>query len=229
LIPVARVRWQTSHRIIPTRFPATDLFASVAPASDWDDLEGLANLTNPRVKQSDQGYGLFPESDLPPERDRSLVMAPFMHVNPAGGRFSDGTFGVYYAAHSLETAVHETVHHRRLFAQHSRLPAMIFNMNVLEAAVNGRLHDLRDGRAPKGVLAADDYTASKALAVRLYAKEKSEGIVYPSVRHEGGVCIAVFRPKVLSQAKRTALLNYIWDGVDSITIARLDVMKTLKG
>ena len=43
------------------------------------------------------------------------VMAAFTHLNPGGSRFSDGSYGVYYAAHSLETAIAEVSHHRAIF------------------------------------------------------------------------------------------------------------------
>ncbi len=37
-----------------------------------------------------------------------MVMAPFTHLNPKGSRFSDGSYGVYYAAKRLSTAIAET-------------------------------------------------------------------------------------------------------------------------
>ena len=42
-------------------------------------------------------------------------MAAFTHLNPEGSRFSDGSWGVFYAAHSVATAVEETVYHRERF------------------------------------------------------------------------------------------------------------------
>ena len=42
-------------------------------------------------------------------------MAAFTHLNPDGSRFSDGRYGVFYAARSLDTAVAETMHHRANF------------------------------------------------------------------------------------------------------------------
>lgn len=46
------------------------------------------------------------------------VMAAFTHTSPScPSRFSDGSYGVYYAAKRLETAIEETKHHRaRLLA-----------------------------------------------------------------------------------------------------------------
>ena len=42
----------------------------------------------------------------------SWVMAPFVHCSPLRpGRFSDGTFGLYYAGDSTEVAIAETIHH----------------------------------------------------------------------------------------------------------------------
>ena len=54
----------------------------------------------------------------------------------------------------------------------------------------------------------DDYAAGQALAGRLRA-EGSSGIVYDSVRHTGGMCAAVFRPRCLSnpQAGTASLLR----------------------
>ena len=44
-------------------------------------------------------------------------------MNRKGSRFSDGTFGVYFAAAELETAIAETVHHFEIFARDSNDPA----------------------------------------------------------------------------------------------------------
>ena len=38
----------------------------------------------------------------------------------------------------------------------------------------------------------------------------SLGIVYPSVRHEGGTCIACFRPPLVSNVRRDATYRFIW-------------------
>jgi hypothetical protein len=40
------------------------------------------------------------------------------------------------------------------------------------------------------------------LARQLLA-EKSNGILYPSVRHKGGLCMACFRPALVYQPRRT--------------------------
>ena len=38
------------------------------------------------------------------------------------------------------------------------------------------------------------------------------GLVYRSVRHEGGECIAAFKPQAVSIPSAGAALAYVWDG-----------------
>jgi hypothetical protein len=239
LTATTHVRWAASYRIIPTRFPATPLFIDVAPQEDWDDLDALAELTSPRIARTQgsfgHGFGLYTAEELglnasgklDDEEQRELVIAAFTYVNPEGSRFSDGSYGVYYAAHKLETAIHETVHHRRKFWLQSRLPALRFPMKVLEARIDGVFHDIRSKVPDRQILDPDNYGASKAFALKLKAG-KSLGIVYPSVRHEGGECVAAFVPRVVSRCKRTQLLDYIWDGVGEVTVVKMDLVKVLK-
>ena len=42
--------------------------------------------------------------------------------------------------------------------------------------------------------------------------EGSNGIVYRSVRHEGGECVACFRPKLVLNVRVAAHYEYRWDG-----------------
>jgi hypothetical protein len=85
-------------------------------------------------------------------------------------------------------------------------------MRVLEADLDGRLHDLRGLRSSlPAVYDAADYTASQAFA-RALRSAGSSGIAYESVRHEGGQCVAVFRPRLLRRARQAEHLLYRWNG-----------------
>ena len=105
-ITEAAVDWAQAWRIIASRFPPIHLFERVSPnPAVWEALIELEELTNPRVRDQVGQISL-----VPPERrisgvNASWVMASFTHVNPKGSRFSDGTYGVYYAADSLQTAI----------------------------------------------------------------------------------------------------------------------------
>jgi hypothetical protein len=85
--------------------------------------------------------------------------------------------------------------------------------------VEARLHDLR-GRDPRhsAALDPDDDTASQALGVQL-RKVGSNGLVYPSVRREGGACVGLFYPDCAANPIQGRHLDYHWDG------ARVDLIR----
>ena len=52
-------------------------------------------------------------------------------------------YGVFYAAHDLETAIGETRYHRERFMQATQQDRMELDMRVYTLALNGTLHDIR--------------------------------------------------------------------------------------
>ena len=82
-------------------------------------------------------------------------------------------------------------------------------MRLYQVAIDSRLHDLRVGFEAEH--AADDYGASRALGARLRAAG-SAGVAYRSVRHAGGQCVGLFRPRGASACVHAAILLYAWDG-----------------
>src|SRR6185437_13919093 len=90
------------------------------------------------------------------------------------------------------TAIAETCYHRERFMRATRQPRCELDMRVLSVMVSARLHDLRGLRAAlPAVYHLESYAESQVLGGALRAGG-SNGIVYDSVRHEGGVCAARF-------------------------------------
>jgi hypothetical protein len=108
-------------------------------------------------------------------------MAAFTHLNPAGNRFSDGTYGVFYAARDLDTAIAETTYHRERFMRATGESRMELDMRVYLVDLVAALHDLRGRKAEYPlVYHSDNYAAGQHLAATL-RKEGSNGIAYDSV------------------------------------------------
>lgn len=228
LVPSSRVMWSQSQRVIATRLPSVHVFDNIAPRNDWDDLERLANLTSPRVQQSGTGWGMFKPEDCASGAGASLVMAPFAYLNPDGSRFTDGTYGAYYAARNLQTAIRETVYHTENFARDARMAAITFQKQVLVAQISGSFHDLRKSVPNQKILSATSYAASQLFARKVREDEKSKGIVYPSVRSAGGECIAVFLPRLISDCRRAQYLDYAWDGKQVSDVFERSLVEALK-
>ena len=207
---LSRVRWSKTYRIIPSRFPPIDAFERVIDPSRSVLLGDLEGLTNARLRQEWGDISL-----VPPERrvfgpGASWVMAPFAHFRGRPTRFSDGTYGVYYAGREIETAIAETVHHMGLFYAATSDAPHREDVRTLIGSIDARLHDLRTGTWRRE-LDPDDYGAAQALGRRL-RDAASPGIVYPSVRRAGGQAVAVFWPDVVGIPVQGPHFAYHWDG-----------------
>jgi RES domain-containing protein len=217
-IPVADVAWRPSYRIIPTRHPPVQLFERVADPAELEQVFLIESLTNSRLREQFDLTRLDPE-DRVSGPGTSFIMGALTHVpTDRGGRFSDPTFGAYYAARDLDTAVEETIHHGDRFRRESSEPPGRFDMRVLRSNLRAPLHDLRGtGRDWPEIYHPEDYGASQALARELRAA-RSWGVAYDSVRREGGECAAVFRPRALSPCKISEHLEYLWDGERTVEV-----------
>lgn len=210
--PSSAVHWKPCHRLIASRFPTVGLYDTIASPEDLEVVFAIEALTNPRVRQELGQVSLVPAADRVVGSGATLIMAAFAHLNPQGSRFSDGQWGVYYAADSLETAVAEVSHHRALFLARTAESPIDVDMRWVKADLRDTLHDLRGHRASKTPLYdPDHYGASQAFA-RTLRSAGSHGIVYDSVRRSAGKCVAVFRPKSLSKAHSAGHIALRWDG-----------------
>ena len=215
---VARIAWQPSWRIIPSRFPPVQLFERVTEPQDLEAVFELDALTNPRLRNEAGNIQLVPAEDRISGPGSSVIMAAFTHLNPDGSRFSDGAYGVFYAANDFNTAVAETRHHRERFMRATAQRRMELDMRVYLVDIVGELHDLRGQRAGLPlVYHTDNYAAGQHLG-RMLRKAGSNGIAYDSVRRAGGECAAVFRPPVLSNVRQERHLCYVWDGRQIATV-----------
>jgi hypothetical protein len=210
-IAVSPVHWRPCFRVIPSRFPPINLFERVADPGDLDAVLYVESLTNDRLRAEVGDLSLVLREDWISGPGTGSIMAAFTHLNPGGSRFTDGTFGAYYAAADLATAVAETTYHRARFMAATREPPMELSMRVLRADLDGALHDLRGTHLPLAVDHPTDYSASQALA-RVLRARRSWGIVYDSIRRAGGECVAVFRPPALARCRQAEHLGYVWDG-----------------
>jgi hypothetical protein len=210
--PTELIQWQPCVRIVPSRFPPIDLFERVADPRDFELLMAVESITNARLRDEVGNLRLVPLEERVGGAGSTWIMAPFTHVSPFGGRFSTGDFGAFYAARSLRTAVEETKYHRGNFLRATNEPPIEIDMRVLHADLVAELHDVRGMRSSRPDLYhKTDYAASQRLAVRLRASG-SWGIVYESVRDDGGECVAVLRPKALARCIQAQHLAYVWDG-----------------
>jgi RES domain len=208
-IPSRRVSWRPAWRLVPSRYPTVGPWDRIADPADFEALARVEALTNPRLREELGALAITPRDRWLTGPGSTPVMAAFTHLNPQGSRFSNGSFGVFYASRTLETAIRETVFHRERFLACSREPATQLQMRSYSCAIACQLHDLRGGYP--AAHSPDDYTASQRLALQL-RKQNANGVVYDSVRHAGGQCAAVFWPDKVGPCRAARHYAYEWDG-----------------
>jgi hypothetical protein len=125
----------------PSRLPTIHLFERVADPADWDALYQLESHDQSALRNEAGDLNLVPVADRVSGLNATVVMAPFTHIAPQGTRFTDGHFGAYYAAESLDTAIAETRFHRENFLRATTQPALELEMRCYLADVACELHD----------------------------------------------------------------------------------------
>jgi RES domain len=206
------VRWASASRIVPTRYPSISLFDRVADAEDFDALYALEAMTNERARDELGTVASVPREERVFGPGSGPVMAAFTHVNTEGSRFSNGSYGVFYAARDRATAEAETRYHHARFLAATAQPAMHLPMRLYAVPIDAKLHDLRPAASvSESIYAPNDYSAARALGGRLRAAG-SAGVVYRSVRHSKGQCVGLFKPRGAGACVHAAHLLYAWDG-----------------
>ena len=210
--PTTRLNWRPAYRVIPSRFPAVGLFERVARPEDFDALYALEAMTNDRIRDEVGEISLVPPDERLFGPGSTCIMAAFTHLNPQGSRFSDGRYGVFYCARKRDTAIAETRHHAALFMAATAEPPMRLQMRLYSVEAKGQVADLREtSRAEPRIVDPDDYGYSQAIGRTLRAAGVN-GMLYPSVRHPGGQCLAALRTGILKNCLHAAYLEYHWNG-----------------
>ncbi len=219
-IPQVAFLNQTAFRLIPSKYPPKSLFDDVANHEEFEILFAIQELTNPRIRNEVGNLNRVPADERPYGiRGCNYALGPFVHLNPAGSRFSKGDFGVYYAAEDVQTAIAETRHHQQnYFSGILGLKFDRLSMRCLKTQFSATLRDIR-GDYFKGheYYNKDNYSVSQSLGDAIKDKGES-GIAYISVRLSDKTCYALFSPSVIKDIIQTTHYEYIWDG-EKIVVA----------
>jgi len=208
---VVELDWPKQYRIISSEYPPINFFERLVEPELMEELFYIESLTNDRLRDEVGDIALVSSNDRVTGPGSSPLMAAFTHISSAcPSRFSDGSYGVYYAANSLDTAIEETKYHRACFLSCTNEDAGEIAMRVYIGKVVKHMHDIRNGDY-EDLHDSDDWTPGQKFGREMKAIN-SWGIVYRSVRDPGGECIAALRPPAVSIPRQGPHLSYVWDG-----------------
>ena len=219
---VSEVRAQDTHRLVPSKYSDESVLARLT--ADDADLRALFELdaaTNARLVAETSGLtGIGPDELLAGVPYAHIVNAAFCHPDPEGSRFNGPDRGAWYAALAVETSQAEVAFHKQVqLAEIHWTAREVVTYDDYLADVSANLHDVRGDARLSSCLVPDSYVASQKLAARLLVAG-SLGVIYPSVRHAGGTCLACFRPAVVAHVRRDASWRFTWEGGRLRSVAR---------
>lgn len=232
-LPVSPIDQRDTHRLIPAQYADGGASVLARLTDDQETLNGIFELDNATNDR------LLAESRLAPGIDeRELVFgipsyriinAAFCHPSPAGSRFNSPDRGAWYASWELETSQAEVAYHRQLWLRETAWEEEdTADYADYLADFRAEFHDLRSKEAKGAVdcLSPTSYVASQALATQLL-QLGSAGIVYPSVRRHGGICIGCFRPVLVTNVRKGFVYNFVFpDSRSSPRIRRVRHVQT---
>ncbi|WP_202387016.1 RES domain-containing protein [Qipengyuania algicida] len=187
-------------------------------ADDADELALLAEIegaTSGRLIAEDRGLGALTADELVHGVPHAkFINASFAYAKPREPmRFNPANRGAWYAALAVETCIAEVGHH----LTNELANVGDFNTSVeygeMLASMAGVFIDLRDTPDHTGLNpdSAVGYPAGNLLAAQARA-EGHNGIIYPSVRHPDGTCIAALWPNVVQSVVQGAMYRLTWSG-----------------
>lgn len=214
LPPLSRVRWPKTYRLVASSYPPIDLFERIADPEDWEILSHLEGLTNDRLRDEIGDIAMVPVEERVVGQGPTPIMAAFTHRG-FPSRFTDGSYGVYYASNRFEAALREVLYHRERFLRRTAELRTRFDLRTYVGSIDADLSDVCGGWP--AIHDVSSYGASQALGRRIRCDE-GNGVVYDSVRSPGDQNIAVFRPSILAakaggpHVRQGAHVRVEWDG-----------------
>jgi RES domain len=219
--PVTAIRLRDTHRLVPSRHPQIGIFDAIAAPEDLQATIELAGWTDDRLLAELGVIRAIPAAEWVVGPMASVIMAAFCHPDPRGARFNDAQLGAWYAGRALETAHAEVIHHRTRELEEIGLLDARVQMRQYLADFDAEFHDIRgDDAAFAPPYHPDSYEASQAFALELRAGG-SNGVLYRSVRHRGGECVACFRPRLVTNVRVAGHFEYRWSGPRRPAVTRL--------
>lgn len=201
--------WNSAYRIINSAFPPINVFEDTLDPEDLEIAFLIEAMTNDRLRDQAGDLHRIAPSDRLCGPGSTPVMAAFTHIGRPS-RFTDGTYGVYYCASSVDAAIAETRYHQEAFWRATREPGIEITMRTYVNQVVKPMLDIRLEEA------FHQPSPAAYASTQRFAKQQRQigswGLLYRSVRSPGAECVAALRPPAVSLPVPGAHFRYRWDG-----------------
>lgn len=195
---------------------------------DDADLEALAEIegaTSARLLAERRGLsGIDADQLIHGIPHANFINASFAYARPRElNRFNGPGRGAWYAALEVRTCLAEVTFHMTGFLARAGDYHATVDYAELFASLAGEYVDLRNLAGKHPCLDPDPgvgYPAGNSVADAARVRGLN-GIIYPSVRHSGGVCFAVLWPHAVQSVAQGDIYRLTWNGTPAPTVTEV--------
>lgn len=215
-LPVATLAVPRTVRLVSTaRLRPPVLEALVDSDRELRELAEIEGATSSRLQAETTGISGLAANELVYDVPHaSFINASFAYAKPRGpNRFNGETRGAWYAALAVETCLAEITFHMTDFLAKAGDFRATVDYAEMVCSVSGEFLDLRAVQAHPALSPdkARGYPEGNRLALEARGAGLN-GIVYPSVRHQGGTCFAILRPAAVQSVRQGDVWRITWAG-----------------
>lgn len=205
------------HRNIVSLRVTEDLYDDLSDNPDaWQAAVDLEMASKPHTYISNQPVIARPFEEA---HYNDAIEYPFHHW--ANTRYSNGSFGVWYGTDTLETSIHETVHHWRFElladAGWQDIEGVEVQRKVYLVRCEAALLDFRKKIKEHPALIEGSYHYTHQVGEKIH-HDGHPGLISRSARCQGDI-YAIFNQQVLSNPRQHCYLNYRIEG-GGVTVER---------
>jgi RES domain-containing protein len=217
--PIARIALERTVRLVATARLRDPVLLKLVGQRYHGDLAEIDGATSGRLAAQQQGTEALDARELLGGLPHAnFINAAFAYFRPRElNRFNGPGRGAWYAALHVETCQVEVAFHIARELQRVNDFNAVVDYAEMFASFAGEFVDLRAVDPRPDCLHPDPavgYPAGNALS-ELTRSNGHNGIIYPSVRHDGGTCLVALWPAAVQSVAQGRVLRATWAGTPS--------------
>jgi RES domain-containing protein len=223
-LTIAREALPRTVRLVSTARLRDSVLLDLVGPGEVDALAEIEGATSRRLIAETRGTSAVDARELVYGVPHAAhINAAFAYARPRGlNRFNGPARGAWYAALEVETAITEVGFHLTRFLADTGVYEAVVDYAELFASFAGEFIDLRASPDHPALNPNPEqgYPAGNRLAEEARA-EGLNGIIYPSVRREGGTCIAALFPHAVQSVAQGDVWRMTWSGSPEPAVGRI--------
>lgn len=213
--PIRRITVERTVRLVATARLRDPVLQRLVSAEKIDELAEIEGASSGRIAAHERGTdGLAAEELVFGVPHANFINAAFSYWRPRElNRFNGPGRGAWYSAMKVDTCAAEVGFHMTRELERTRWLVAKVDYAELFASFAGEFLDLTGAEAGARFLHPDTaigYPAGNAIADAALRRGVN-GVLYPSVRDPGGICLVALRPQAVQSVAQGRVLRFVWN------------------